>query len=173
MSRRRHVVLVGLMGAGKTTIGRPLARALGRPYRDNDADLRHRTGETAHDISASQGMDALHRAEADALRSALDEESPLVLSAPASAVDEPDLLQRMRREFVGWLDPDIDTLAARVTHATHRPDLGNDPRAFLAAQYAARASRFRAIAELVVRPVPGEPIDATVERIVDAVRHDE
>jgi shikimate kinase len=173
MRRPRHVVLVGLMGAGKTTIGVPLARALGRPYRDNDVDLQRRTGRTAHDLAAAEGMDELHRAEAATLGAALGEVAPLVISAPASAVADPAALKQMESVFVVWLDPAPDTLADRFSGAGYRPEIGDDARAFFEAQLAERAPLYREIADLVVQPEPGESVEHIVERVASAVRRAE
>jgi shikimate kinase len=173
MTRSRHVVLVGLMGAGKTTIGVPLARALGRPYRDNDAELELRTGRTAHDLAATDGMEGLHRAESATLGALLDGAEPDVVSASASAVADADMRARLEPEFVVWLDPDPDTLADRFTDAGYRPDIGADPRAFFEAQYAARAPLYREIADYVLQPAPGADLGAIVAEIVAAVRRAE
>jgi shikimate kinase len=169
----RHVVLVGLMGAGKTTIGVPLARALGRPYRDNDTDLQRRTGLTAHDLAAAEGMDELHREEAATLVAALGEVAPLVISAPASAVADPAALKQMESVFVVWLDPEPDRLADRFSGAGYRPEIGDDARAFFEAQFAARAPLYREIADLVVQPATGESVERIVQRIADDVRRAE
>ena len=59
------------MGAGKTTIGKPLAERLSRPFVDNDELLFRRTGRNAAEIEASEGADALHREEAGALLDAI------------------------------------------------------------------------------------------------------
>ena len=82
MSKPLHVVLMGLMGSGKSTLGVPLARRLGRPYVDNDRQLELRTGQTAHTLAAAVGMDELHRDEAATLLDSIASEEPAVISAP-------------------------------------------------------------------------------------------
>src|SRR4029078_8422990 len=82
----RHVGLVGAMGSGKTTIGMPLAAALHRPLVDNDAQRLARAGATAAEAAARDGVDAMHAAEADALRAALDAPEPSVIAAAASTI---------------------------------------------------------------------------------------
>jgi len=167
------VVLVGLMGAGKTTLGVPLARALGRQYRDNDTELERRTGHTAHDLAAAEGMDALHRAESETLAATLDSPGPDVISASAAVVADAEMRARLRSEFVVWLDPDPDVLADRFSKAGHRPDIGDDPRAYFEAQYAARAPLYREVADYVVQPASGADLDAQVDAIASAVRRAE
>lgn len=173
MTGPRHVVLVGLMGAGKTTVGVPLARVLGRQYVDNDTELERRTGRTAHDLAAADGMDALHRAESDTLAATLDGPGPDVISASAAVVGDPEMRARLRSEFVVWIDPDPDVLADRFSKAGHRPDIGDDPRAFFEAQYAARAPLYREIADYVVQPASGADLDAQVDAIASAVHRAE
>ena len=125
MTRPRHVVLVGLMGAGKTTVGVPLARALGWQYRDNDTELEQRTGRTAHDLAAAEGMVALHRAESETLAATLDRPGPDVISASAAVVADPEMRARLRSEFVVWVDRNPDVLADQFQRsrapARHRP----------------------------------------------------
>ena len=69
------------MGSGKTTIGIPLATALHCPFVDNDAQLFQRTGTTAAELAARGGVDALHAAEAEAVRAALAAPDPSVIAA--------------------------------------------------------------------------------------------
>jgi len=173
MTRPRHVVLVGLMGAGKTTVGVPLARALGRQYRDNDTELEQRTGRTAHDLAAAEGMEALHRAESDTLAAALDGPGPDVISASASVVADAEMRARLRAAFVVWVDRNPDVLADQFSGAGHRPDVGDDARAFFEAQYAARAPLYREVADYVLQPASGADLDAQVDAIASAVRRAE
>ena len=85
----RHILLVGLMGAGKTTIGRELAGRLGRPFLDSDAQLAALGGRTAREIAAADGIERLHELEATALLAALDEPVPSVIAAAASVIEDP------------------------------------------------------------------------------------
>ena len=149
MTRPRHVVLVGLMGAGKTTVGVPLARALGRPYRDNDSELERRTGRTAHDLAAAEGMDGLHRAESETLaalarrrRARRDQRVRVGRRRPRDA-------RRgcSRSSSCGSIPIPTRSPTASPTPG-YRPDIGDDARAFFEAQYAARAPLYREIARL-------------------------
>src|SRR5438046_697618 len=83
----RHIVLVGLMGAGKTTVGRRLAGYLGWPWRDSDLDIEADTGSTVRELREGAGVDAMHALEAAQLLHALAETDPSVISAAASVVD--------------------------------------------------------------------------------------
>ena len=76
MRQQRHIVLVGLMGSGKTTIARRLAKQLGWPLRDSDADIRAAHGLTARALAERDGIDALHDLERDHLLEALARRGP-------------------------------------------------------------------------------------------------
>src|SRR5262249_45956694 len=92
----RHVVLVGLMGSGKSTVGHALARRLGRPFVDNDEALEARSGRSARAIADADGADALHRLEAQALVDALARPEPAVVAMAASVVEHPGTADALR-----------------------------------------------------------------------------
>jgi shikimate kinase len=150
---KRHVVLVGLMGSGKSTVGLLLAARLGRVFVDNDVVLETRTGHSAREIAAAEGADALHLREAEALVFALSTPEPAVVAAAAAAPLEPFAAAAMRVHDVVYLRATPVVLAARLARAPddrHRPFVADDARAVLEAQFAARDERYRALATLVV-----------------------
>src|SRR5262245_19545897 len=83
MNEARHIVLIGLMGSGKTSTGRVLAHLVGRPYIDNDELLERKTEYTARELQDVSGADALHDAEVASLLDALEATQPTVVSAAA------------------------------------------------------------------------------------------
>lgn len=170
VQRTRHVVLIGLMGSGKTTIGRVLARRLGRPFVDNDEVLERMTGKQASAIESSDGADVLHRREADALRAALDDTAPAVVAAAAAAAVVPDLEAPIERNVVVYLRAGAPTLADRVAHKGdgHRPFLDEDLPDLLARQYARRDPTYRKLADVVVDTDHGDP-DALVAGILEQI----
>src|SRR3954454_10298156 len=85
----RHLVLVGMMGSGKTTVGRLVAERLERAYVDNDALVRAIAGEEPAAIRYNRGETVLHDFEATALRRALAGSDLVVASAAAAVVEEP------------------------------------------------------------------------------------
>src|SRR5690606_7452046 len=134
MKKNKPIVVIGLMGSGKTTFGRLIAEALGMPLSDSDPYLRKKYGASAAEIAAREGVDVLHEREADHVIEAL--------AAAASTVDSPRAREAMRGALVIWLDADDAVLAERMRSASHRPDF---PPAVMRAQ---REPHFRELADL-------------------------
>jgi shikimate kinase len=168
MSRPRHVVLFGLMGSGKSTVGKPLAQRLGRRYVDNDKALEDVTGRSAHEIAATEGIDALHRDEKAVFLDSLAAPEPAVISAPASAISDATVRERLQDHFVVWLDTAIDTLVRRFDDEGHRPRFGGTPREVIESQWRERAPLFRGAASYVVHGSGEEPPEDAVAAIVAA-----
>jgi shikimate kinase len=168
---RRHVVLLGLMGSGKSTVGHVLARRLGRPFVDNDEALEARAGLSARDIAVADGPDTLHALEAQALLEALARPAPAVVAAAASVVEQPAAVGALRGNDVVYLHAPPEVLAARVAahppDDDHRPFVDGDASAVLEAQYAARDPRYRELAGVTVDTSAGTP-DQIAERIMQA-----
>jgi shikimate kinase len=153
-------VLVGFMGAGKSTVGGALAKALGLPLVDSDVDLaaaRQRTGRT---VAAQEGVDELHLWEAEHLLVALRQPQPSVVTAAASVVDDDRCVEALGDAAVTvvWLRAAPATLAARISPLgdDHRRELGDDPEAAL--------RRHGAVADIVV-----DVDDRTPDEVVDRV----
>jgi shikimate kinase len=142
--------VLGLMGAGKTSVGALLAEGLGRPMRDSDADLAARHGMTASEIADRHGREYLHDLEARHLLDALGERPTPVVCAAASVVGRPDCRQALGAAYVVWLDAPPDVLADRFESGPHRPRYHADVRVMLAEQDARRRPHFAAVADLVV-----------------------
>src|SRR3954453_10527921 len=81
----RLVLLIGMMGSGKSTVGRELAAVTGRPFLDNDELLERRTGRTARDLR-NAGVDALRDGEAQALHEGIAEPPPVIIGVAAGIV---------------------------------------------------------------------------------------
>ncbi|WP_433433465.1 shikimate kinase [Nonomuraea sp. CA-141351] len=141
MSRNKPVVVLGLMGSGKSTAGRLIAEALGLPFSDSDPFLKERYGGSAAQIAARDGADTLHRYEADHVLHELAGE-PEVIAAAASTVEDPRVREALDKAFVLWVDAPDEVLAQRMKSSDHRP--GFDP----AAMRARREPYFREVADL-------------------------
>lgn len=151
----RHVVVVGSMAVGKSTVGRALAARLGRPFRDSDEDLGAARGVTGRELARREGVDALHRWEAKHLQAALAGTQPAVVAAAASVVDDDASLAALREPFVVWLRAPAAVLAQRIADGTwgddHRRPLADATA--VAELEAHRAGRFDAVADLTIDTV--------------------
>jgi shikimate kinase len=163
------VVFVGAMGAGKTTIGRLVANALGRPFLDNDALLEQATGESAAALSERDGIDALHRAEAAIVLDALRREEPAVITAAASTITDAGVRAALaERAWVAWLRAGRSTLAARLPESEERPFRSADAARLVADQAAERDALFAEVADGVFA-TGGAGVDEVVNALLRAL----
>ncbi len=164
-----RVLLVGMMGAGKTTVGRSLAQRFGWPYLDSDEEVRRRTGRTVPEIFAADGEAAFRAEEAATLAEACSSTHPVVVSVAGGAVLDPRNREVMTASgLVVWLRAALATLTQRVGDGRTRPLLGDDPGAALARLYPERARLYEELADVVV-DVDDVPTDRVVERVVRAL----
>lgn len=145
-----RLVLVGMMGAGKSTIGRATAALLGWPYVDNDDLVRELGGAEAPAVAAGRGVDELHRLEIAALEEVLRRPGPLVAGAAGFAVTDPGAARLLRdRATVCWLRAQPATLRRRIGVGAGRRDDARS-QAWLAATTAEREPAFAAVADFVL-----------------------
>ena len=164
-----HVVLVGMMGAGKTTIGRRLARRLDRPFVDSDEQVEARTGRTVREIFEADGEPAFRKLETEALCEALSSPTPSVIAAAGGTVLAEVNRAAMRDAgTVVWLRADPSVLAQRVRNGTHRPLLADDPATVLRKLDADRRDLYESVAHHVVDTARRKPEDV-VAAIVEVV----
>ena len=117
----RTVALVGLMGAGKSTVGRRLAYALGRQFYDSDDEIEKAAGLSISDIFALHGEAEFRRGEQRVLERLLSE-PPHVLATGGGAYLNPDTRTLLREHAITiWLNADLETLWRRVSKRGHRP----------------------------------------------------
>lgn len=148
----RHLVLIGLMGVGKTTVGRVVADRLGRQLHDSDHRIESATGRTVKQVLAQGGLAELRRLEAGALFEALADDPPGVIAAAAGVVLDPDHCARLREADadVVWLVADPEVLAPRTGSREHRPWLDDDPLGTLQRMERERAPLYESVADRVV-----------------------
>ena len=137
--RHRTIALVGLMGVGKSSVGRRLANALSLPFRDADAEVETAAGRSISDIFSELGEAAFREGERRVIARLLDQ-PPHVLATGGGAFmnDQTRALIKSRAVSV-WLKADLEVLARRVGRKDTRPLLvGKDPLEVLKAQAEAR-----------------------------------
>jgi shikimate kinase len=161
----RHIVLVGLMASGKTTIGRALARTLDWPFSDSDAWIERERGRTVKALADEIGVDEMHELEAAHLLHALAEPGPSVIAAAASTIDVPACREALDDPDVRviWLRGDPAALARRFDGERHRPRFGLSPAELLAEQAAEREPLFRALDPIVVETDDRTPSEAVAD----------
>ncbi len=170
-SLRRTVVLVGMMGAGKTAVGRALATRLGVEMRDSDAEIVASAQLSIAEIFERYG-EPFFREKESAVIARLLGGPPCILSTGGGAwLSEGNRQLLMDEAVVLWLQADLDLLWQRVRHKTTRPLLRTDnPRRTLAEINAARDPIY-ALAPLKVHVDPAWSIEDTAERVMAELAH--
>ena len=159
-----------MMGAGKTTLGRRLARSLGRPFIDSDQQIESRTGRTVRQIFEADGEPAFRAIETDVLAEALDTTAPSVIAAAGGTVLSEVNRARMRDAGrVVWLRADPAVLADRVRKGAHRPLLADDPMQTLRSLDAARRALYEEVADHIVE-TSGRAVDDVFAELLELVR---
>ena len=162
-----RVLLVGMMGSGKSTVGRLLADATGWPYVDNDELVARAHGASSRRLLAERGEAAMRRAESEALAAGLRISPPAVVGVAAGVIlDEADRRALGDGGVVVWLNAGPEELAARAAGADHRPWLDDDPVEWMAAALHERGPLYASVADRVVETDAGAP-DETVAGILE------
>lgn len=171
-----HVVLVGLMGSGKTTVGKKVAKLVDRRFVDADVELESRSGRSVADWF-EDGEGAFRAAESDLLRSLLDSEVPLVVGAGGGVVVQPEnrVLLGGPAALTIYLHGEAAFLASRAKPKPHRPLLADaDPVEVFERLYAERDGWYRDVADAVVEIRPAheagtKPKWRLAEQVVEAI----
>lgn len=167
--RERTIVLVGLMGVGKSSVGKRLAGVLDLPFRDADNEVEAAAGRSISEIFGELGEAAFRDGERRVIARLLDE-PPHVLATGGGAFVNPETRALINQKAVSvWLKADIELLARRVSRKDNRPLLrGKDPVVVLTELAKAR---YPAYAEAQVHVPTGDtPHAVAVEAILTALR---
>ena len=164
----RTVVLVGLMGAGKTKIGRRLALRLGLPFFDSDQEIEAAAGETIEEIFANRGEQLFRDGERRVIARLLAKPVHVLATGGGAFMDPATRAAIARRGVSLWLRADLEVLAQRVSRRADRPLLkAGDPRAILA-ELIERRYPIYAEAEVTIDSGDSSP-EATVNRALAAL----
>jgi shikimate kinase len=167
--RNRTIVLVGLMGAGKSSVGRRLAQALGMPFFDADDEVERAAGRPIPDIFAELGESVFRDGERRVIARLLDGPPHVMATGGGAFMNEATRALIAQKAISVWLKADVDVLARRVGRKSDRPLLqGRDPRAVLEALAKERYPIY-ALADITVESVES-PHMATVQAIIEALR---
>jgi len=164
----RSIVLVGLMGAGKSKIGRRLAARLSLPFFDSDPEIEAAAGETIEEIFANRGERIFREGERRVIARLLAQPVHVLATGGGAFMDSLTRAVIARRGVSLWLRADLDVLASRVLRRSNRPLLKQgEPRAILA-ELIERRYPLYAEADVVVDSGEASP-EATVTRAVAAL----
>jgi shikimate kinase len=162
---RRHLVLVGLMGSGKTTVGQECARRLGRSFVDLDELIMVHAAMPIEELWRERGEDRFREMEREVVVEVCEAPNALVIACGGGTVVDPDSRRRLRAAgIVVWLKAPTAVLAARVGNDPGRPLLAGDPAGALARLSALREEAYTAAADAAV-----DTEDRDVDAVADAV----
>ena len=166
----RPLVLVGLMGAGKSAVGRKLAAKLEIPFIDADNEIEAAAGCSIQEIFASHGEAAFRDGERRVMKRLLETEPVHVLATGGGAFMDPETRALIGRKAISvWLRAELDVLFERVSRRGHRPLLKTaDPKGKLAELIEQRYPVY-AEADITVDSGAG-PIGAMVDRVTAALK---
>ena len=158
-------MLVGLMGVGKSTIGRRLAKRLALPFVDADDEIERAAGMTVADIFERYGEAQFRDGERRVIARLIDGSRKVIATGGGAFMNDTTRALILERTTAVWLDADLATIVARVGRRDHRPLLkGQDARTVLTALAAARNPTY-ALAPIHVLSQPA-PHEATVDDIM-------
>lgn len=164
----RPIVLIGMMGVGKSTIGRRLAAHIGLPFVDADEEIAHAAGMTIPEIFARYGEEGFRDGERRVIARLIEEGRKVIATGGGAFMNEQTRALILERAITIWLDADLDVLVERVSRREGRPLLeGKDPRTVLTELSAARNPVY-ALAPYRITSGNG-PHESTVENIVETL----
>ncbi|SCW49326.1 shikimate kinase [Sphingobium faniae] len=164
--KRGPIVLVGMMGVGKSTVGRRLAARLGLAFVDADDEIEKAAGMTVTDIFERFGEAHFRDGERRVIARLMDDEPKIIATGGGAFMQSDTRALILDQATAVWLDADIDILVDRVSRREGRPLLkGKDPRVVLT-ELAAVRNPVYALAPIHVKSIAA-PHEVTVERILE------
>ena len=167
-----HLVLVGLMGVGKSSVGRALARETKRPFVDTDSVIETSEGRSIADIFRTDGESAFREIERRALERILDSTEPAVIATGGGVVETSacrDMLATARSGGVRivWLNASVATLVERTSRSNNRPLLDGDREATLAKLAERRKPFYAAVSDTQI-DTDGKSLQRIVREVMNA-----
>jgi shikimate kinase len=149
MDRPCRLILMGMMGSGKSTVGRLLAKRTGWPHADNDELLLELVGKTPRELLSQDGEVALREAESAALRLGIRSPEPAIVGVAGGTILDPDNRRELQRAgLVVWLKASPAAVQQRATGAAHRAWLETGGLAWITDAIAARDPLYASVADL-------------------------
>lgn len=164
----RSIVLVGLMGAGKSTVGRRLAKRLGLPFVDSDDEIERAADHKIAEIFDRFGEASFRDGERRVIARLIEGPPKVIATGGGAFMNDATRKLVLERCIAVWMDADLETLAERVTRRDHRPLLHDRDPLPLLRDLAERRNPIYAGAHLHVRAEPA-PHERSVQQIVDAL----
>ena len=169
MSSPNNLFLIGPMGAGKSAVGRQLARMLHKSFVDSDDEIESRTGVDIPFIFEKEGEAGFRKREAKVLDDLSQQQGMVLATGGGAVVDEKTRSRLGARGFVVYLQTSVDQQLERTRRGRERPLLSaEDPRQVLEALMADRDPLYREIADLVVN-TDGRRVNAVAKEIFEAL----
>jgi shikimate kinase len=172
VNARHAIVLVGLMGSGKTTVGKRIAQELGYPFVDSDDVVASVAGKSVREIFAQDGEDVFRQYERDAIRSVLaGRQSSVVLATGGGAVisaENRSLISEQASNVV-WLDASVEDLVVRTKLGASRPLLDGDATTTLQSLSNQRSAWYEEVATVRI-DTRGKPVAKVCSAVLEAIR---
>lgn len=169
MKLKKTVVMVGMMGAGKTAVGRALAAKIGVPFLDSDAEIVKAANMSIAEIFERDGEAFFRTKETQVIDRLLDEERGILSTGGGAFLAEGNRSLISKKGVAVWLDADLELLWQRVKHKDTRPLLRTaNPRQTLSDIFDARVPIY-AKAELSVQADPNYSIEDMADRVLEAL----
>ncbi len=166
---KKTVALVGMMGAGKTAVGRAVAAKLGVPFLDSDAEIETAANLSVPEIFARDGEAFFRKRETEVILRLLEEERGILSTGGGAFLSENNRTNISAHGVSVWLNADLNLLWNRVRHKDHRPLLRtSDPKATLTEIYQTRVPIYEK-ADLSVACAPKLTIDAMAGQVIDTL----
>ncbi|MEO9635781.1 MAG: shikimate kinase [Parasphingorhabdus sp.] len=165
----QSIVLVGLMGVGKTTVGRRLAKRLGLGFADADEEIERAAGLTVEEIFSRFGEDYFRDGERRVIARLMEGKHQVIATGGGAFMNDDTRALILEQATAIWLDADLDTLVKRVSRRNTRPLLKSGDPAKILADLAAKRNPVYSTAHIHVTG-NDSPHETTVEKIIEALQ---